>query len=197
MKINKKWIGTLGLSAVLLLGACASEEVDDSTGTDSDQTTTEETSSENDSHAGMVHDESGDIPEGLEEAADPAYPVGSQVVIQNDHMPGMEGAAGTIEGAFDTIAYEVTYPDTETGETVANHRWVVHEEMAGAQEEPYQVGDEVELEAYHMPGMQGASATIDAAEDTTVYMVTYTDTETGDTIENHKWLTEEELTSAE
>lgn len=44
-----------------------------------------------------------------------------------------------------------------------------------------------------MPGMQGATATIDSVEDTTVYMVTYTDTETDDTVENHKWLTEEEL----
>ncbi len=197
MKQNKKWLGTLLLSSALLLGACGTEEVNESTDTDTNQTTTEETASESGDHGGMVHDESGEIPEGLAEAENPTYPVGSQVIIQTDHMPGMEGADGTIEGAFDTIAYEVTYPDTETGETVANHKWVVHEEMVDAQEEPYQAGDEVELAAYHMPGMQGATATIDSAEDTTVYMVTYTDTETGETVENHKWVTEEELAPSE
>lgn len=88
------------------------------------------------------------------------------------------------------IAYEITYNDTKTGEEVANHKWVVHEEVENAQDEPYQAGDEVVLEA-HMPGMQGVTATIDSVEDTTVYMVTYTDRNR--LFENHKWLIEEEL----
>ncbi|MBA5728602.1 YdhK family protein [Aerococcaceae bacterium INB8] len=197
MKQNKKWIGTILLSSALLLGACGSDEINESTGTDTNQTTTEETSSESGDHGGMVHDESGEIPADLEEAENPTYPVGSEVIIQTDHMPGMMGATGEIVGAFDSIAYEITYTDTETGEEISNHKWVVREETENAQEEPYQAGDEVVLEAYHMPGMQGATATIDSAEDTTVYMVTYTDTETGDTVANHKWLTEDELAPAE
>lgn len=194
MKLSRSLIGKLSLLSVLLLGACSTEEANQP---DTSQTTTEESSSEHEGHENMVHDESGEIPEGLEESDNPTYSSRSQVVIQNAHMPGMEGANGTVEGAFDTVAYEVTYDDTETGETVANHKWVVHEEIENPQSEPYQPGDEVELAAYHMPGMQGATATIDSAEDTTVYMVTYTDTETGDTVENHKWLTEEELAPSE
>lgn len=45
MKQNKKWIGTILLSSALLLGACGSDEINESTGTDTNQTTTEETSS--------------------------------------------------------------------------------------------------------------------------------------------------------
>lgn len=197
MKQNKKWIGTILLSSALLLGACGTDEVNESTITDTNQTTTEDTSSGSGDHGGMMHDESGEIPEGLEEAENPTYPVGSEVTIQADHMPGMRGAKGEIVGAFDSIAYEITYTDNETGEEVSNHKWVVHKEIENSQEEPYQTSDEVVLEADHMPGMQGATATIDSAEDTSVYMVTYTDTETGDTVENHKWLTEDELTPAE
>ena len=210
MKINKKWAGAVLLSSALVLAACGGADNASQTDT-SEPATTEETTdiaqnttettvddaSHEGGHEGMEHDESGEIPEGMKEAENPAYPVGSQVVIQNDHMPGMEGATGTVVGVFDTTAYEVTYDDTETGETVANHKWVVHEELKDAQDEPYQAGDEVVLEATHMPGMKGATANVDSAEKTNMYMVTYTDTETGETVENHKWMSEDELSPAE
>lgn len=51
----------------------------------------------------------------------------------------------------------------------------------------------VVLEAEHMPGMKGATATIDSAERTTVYMVTYTPTTGGEPVKNHKWLVENEI----
>ena len=211
MKYNKKWIGAVLLSSALVLGACGNTDDNEQTDTNEVTTSTEETTdtetekntddmAEDDSskdgheeHEDMEHDESGEVPEGLKEAENPTYPVGSEVVIENDHMPGMEGAKGEVVGVFDTTAYEVTYDDTETGETVANHKWVIHEELENAQEDPYKEGDEVVLEASHMPGMKGATATIDSAEEANVYMVTYDDTETGDTVENHKWMTEEEL----
>lgn len=214
MKRRMKWMSVVLLSSSFLLGACetsedseqpGSEMIDQDTGVEeaiSEENSTTQESSEEDNyqdmnHGEMAHDESGDIPEGLEEAQNPTFPVSSEVTIQGDHMPGMQGAKGIIEGAFDTTAYEVTYPDTETGETVSNHKWVVHEEVENPQDEPYQEGDEVVLAAYHMPGMEGAQATIDAAEDTIVYMVTYTNSETDETVENHKWLTEDELDSTE
>ena len=213
MKYNKKWLGAILLSSTLVLGACANTDDNEQTET-TEPATTEETvdteqntddidleeendASNEDGHEEMVHDESGEIPEGLKEAENPIYPVGSEVVIENDHMPGMEGAKGEVVGVFDTTAYEVTYDDTETGETVANHKWVIHEELENPKDEPYQAGDEVVLEATHMPGMKGATATIDSAEKTNIYMVTYTDTETGKTVENHKWMSEEELSLAE
>lgn len=207
MKDNKKKLGAVLLSSALLLGACGTNdseqaEVEEPTTTVEETTEdteeiTEDDSSNESEHGDMVHDESGEVPEGMKEVENPAYPVGSEVVIENDHMPGMKGAKGTVVGVFDTTAYEVTYDDTETGETVDNHKWVVHEELENAQDEPYQAGDEVVLEASHMPGMKGATATIDSAEKTNIYMVTYIDTESGEEIKNHKWMSEDELSKAE
>lgn len=211
---NKKKLGAVLLSSALLLGACGAKDDNGQTESTEPTTTTEETTDtettqdtndveEEASNEGghedmdMEHDESGEVPEGMKEAENPVYPVGSEVVIEDDHMPGMKGATGTVVGVYDTTAYEVTYKDTETGETVANHKWVVHEELENAQDKPYQAGDEVVLEASHMPGMKGATATVDSAEKTNMYMVTYTDTESGEKIENHKWMSEDELSKAE
>ncbi len=44
-----------------------------------------------------------------------------------------------------------------------------------------------------MDGMKGATATIDSAEKTTVYMVDFVPTTGGEEIKNHKWVTESEL----
>lgn len=44
-----------------------------------------------------------------------------------------------------------------------------------------------------MPGMKGATATIDSAEQTTVYMVDYTPTTGGEPVKNQKWVTGSEL----
>ena len=48
-----------------------------------------------------------------------------------------------------------------------------------------------------MEGMDGATAVIDTAEQTAVYMVDYTDTETGEKVTYHKWVTESELSPVE
>lgn len=77
-----------------------------------------------------------------------------------------------------------------------NHKWVIHEEIENAGDKPFQPGDEVVLNADHMEGMKGAKAVIDSAKQTTVYMVDYIDTETGQKVTNHKWVTEDELSPA-
>lgn len=77
------------------------------------------------------------------------------------------------------------------------HKWVVHEELEDPGEVPLEQGDEAVMNATHMEGMEGAAATVDSAEQTTVYMISYVDTETGDPVENHKWVTEAELEAAE
>jgi hypothetical protein len=46
-----------------------------------------------------------------------------------------------------------------------------------------------------MEGMNGATATIDTAEQTTVYRVDFKPTDVGEKVTNHKWLTESELTA--
>ncbi|MGP6145549.1 YdhK family protein [Jeotgalibaca sp. A122] len=181
------------LTSVTVLSACSTEQTsqDSTTVSESSMVETESSMASHD----MVHDDSGELPAGLEEAAAPTYEVGDKVTLLNDHMPGMEGATATIVGSFDTIAYEVTYEPTDGSEKVENHRWVVQEEITEAKDsdEALEAGSEVQLEAHHMEGMEGATATIDAVEETTVYMLDYEPTDGSETVKNHKWFIESEL----
>ena len=52
-----------------------------------------------DEHADMNHSGSAEMPEGLEEAANPEFETGSKVTIKADHMKGMDGAEGMVTGA--------------------------------------------------------------------------------------------------
>jgi len=205
---KKILIGIVALLALVLAACGGNEETAPDNGTDTENDSTENTemneesqpeeeSDESDHHSGMNHSSSGEVPEDLANEEDQTYPVGSEALITTNHMGGMEGAIATIDGAYDTTVYIVTYTPTTGGEKVEDHKWVIHEEIENAEEETYEPGDEVVLEADHMEGMEGATATIDSAEDTTVYMVSYTDTETGEEVEYHKWVTEEELSPVE
>src|SRR5699024_657131 len=140
---------------------------------------------------------SGETPENVTEEKDPTYSVGDDVEINADHKEGMDGAEATIEGAYDTTAYEVTYERSDGGETGKNHKWIKHEEIRDGEEQHYEKGDEVVLQDDHRAGMKGATATIDESEDRTVYMLSYKDTETGEEVPNHKWVVEDELSSPE
>jgi len=208
--MNKKTIinGIITLSSLALLAACSPQDSGTQESVDSSvQSSIPASESSSDSQMisesedmyndmdGMMHDDYGEIPEGLEEAENPTYSVGDRVTIQTDHMEGMEGATGTVVGAFDTVAYEVTYEPTNGDSIVENHKWVLKEEIPEArnQEEPLSEGTEVTLEASHMDGMEGVTATIDSAEETTVYMLDFQPTDGGEMIENHKWVTEDEL----
>lgn len=145
----------------------------------------------------MEHSSSGEVPEALQEAENPAFAPGSKVIIQEGHMEGMKGAEATISGAFDTTVYAVTYTPTGGGEPVENHKWVIHEELADPGEAPLEPGTEVTLKASHMEGMEGATATIDSAKETTVYMVDFIPTNSDLEVKNHKWVTEDELSPIE
>ncbi|WP_368504907.1 DUF1541 domain-containing protein [Alkalihalophilus sp. As8PL] len=195
MKKAKIVIGSMTLATALALSACGDAEdinPDEKMNTDSEESA-EMDHSEMDEHAHMDHSSSGEVPDGLEEAENPTYEVGSQAMIIDGHMPGMEGAEATIVGAYNTMVYAVSYDPTDGGPREENHKWVIHEELEEANEEPFEAGDEVTLEADHMEGMQGATAVIDSAEETTVYMVDFTLTDSGEEVVNHKWVTEEEL----
>lgn len=176
------WIGIVALFLAVVLAACGGNEgatSDSDTSTENNSTenteTNEETPSEEESnssemnegsetqesdsteetdHSGMNHSSTGEVPEDLADAEDPTYPVGSEALITTNHMGGMEGAVATIDGAYDTTAYTVTYTPTTGGEKVEDHKWVIHEEIENAEEEPYEPGDEVVLEADHMEGMK-------------------------------------------
>ncbi len=129
----------------------------------------------------------------MQEAENPTFEVGSQAIIETDHMEGMKGAEATIVGAYDTTAYAVTYTPTDGGEPVDNHKWVIHAELENPGDEPLETGDKATIAADHMEGMDGATATVDSTEETTVYMVDFVPTTGGEEVTNHKWVTESEL----
>lgn len=205
MKKNRILTGILSISAATLLAACSTDTGSQESAAESEASSIESMAEESSMSGmdemegndmeGMVHDDSGEIPEGLKEAENPTYNVGETATITDGHMEGMEGAEATIVGAFDTVAYEVSYDPTNGGPREENHKWVIHEEIADAGEEPFEPGDEVTLEANHMEGMEGATATIDYAKSTTVYMIDYQPTTGGEEVKNHKWVTDSELSA--
>ncbi|GAA4522759.1 YdhK family protein [Brachybacterium paraconglomeratum] len=67
------------------------------------------------------------------------------------------------------------------------------EGMAPAEDPEFPVGTEVTLTADHMEGMHGAPATISGAFDTTTYSVSFTPTDGGEPVTDHRWVVHEEL----
>ncbi|SOC11570.1 uncharacterized protein DUF1541 [Ureibacillus xyleni] len=188
--MKNKLIFSVALFAAISLAACSNDTKEEQVHTAHNS----EESTDHSAHSTMNHSGSGEIPEGLETAENPTYPIGSEAVMTTDHMEGMSGAVATVVGVFETTVYAVSYTPVGGGDPVTNHKWVIHEEIEGAGEEAFEPGTEVVLDADHMEGMEGATATIDTAEKTEVYMVDYTST-TGEKVTNHKWVTKEELSA--
>ena len=93
--------------------------------------------------------------------------------------------------------------ESESNETHGEGHGESHEHAADGGQPPegikkasdskYAVDEEVVLTADHMPGMDGANARISGAFDTTTYSVSYTPTDGGDPVKDHKWVVHEEL----
>ena len=205
-----------GAASVLVLAGCSS---DDSASTEASSTVSETSSSvsatsseghddmddmdDADEHGGhgdhgddamAGHDhpaDGGPAPEGMIAADNAKFPVGSEVQVLADHMPGMKGAEGKVVGVFTTTTYSVYYTPTDGSEPVKDHRWVVHEELENPGEAPLADGSEITINAEHMAGMKGAKGTVDYSTQEPVYMVDIDDD--GMTMKNHKWVTESEL----
>jgi hypothetical protein len=218
LKNFRSFLSIISLSFILILAACGGNDEENNSDNTNLEETEEESHSDMDmennteddsdtehadmedqsgSHEGMNHSSSGEVPEDLQMVEDPTFEVGSKAIITSDHMEGMDGAEATIVGAYDTTVYTVSYIPTTGGEKVENHKWVIHEELTNAGEKPFKTGDEVTINASHMEGMNGATAVIDSAEQTTVYMVDFTSTTSGEEVKNHKWVTEGELAPVE
>ncbi|MFP5109044.1 YdhK family protein [Neobacillus sp. C211] len=187
MKSKKFVVGIVTLVLAFLLSACTS--ISNQNSSDKNMNMDHKNMTE------MNHSSSGGVPKGLKEEKNPTYKVGSKAIVHSEHMEGMNAAKATIVGAYDTIAYAVTYTPTTEGEKVKNHKWVIQEEIKNAGDEVLKPGTEVTLEADHMEGMMGATGTIDSAEKTTVYMIDYTPTTGGKKVKNHKWVSESELST--
>ena len=193
-------LATVALASALALSACGSDTAETGEATATGTSSSSDHTGHGTDPDGAEHDahqhpaDGGPAPEGIAEAGDPAFPVGTDVVLAADHMPGMDGAAATVSGAFDTTTYSVSYTPTDGGEPVVDHRWVVHEELENPGPAPLPDGTEVVLRAAHMPGMDGATATIDSSTQETVYMVDVHSENM--TMTNHKWVTESEIRPA-
>lgn len=72
----------------------------------------------------------------------------------------------------------------------------VPEGMTEVTDPLFAVGSEVHLRADHMPGMDGATATIVGAYDTYTYAVDYTPTTGGEPVTDHQWVVHEEIEEA-
>ncbi|OXS77815.1 YdhK family protein [Domibacillus enclensis] len=190
-KLKKSVLGISFASFLLVLGACGN--TDDENMGNTENTETMDENMEGMDHGNMDMSTSGEVPEGLKTAESPTYEVGTSAMINADHMEGMNGAEARIVGAYDTTVYTVSYTPTTGGERVEDHKWVIHEELQDAGEAPLESGTEVTVNADHMEGMEGATAEIDSAEETTIYMVDYTPTTGGEKVINHQWVTESEL----
>jgi hypothetical protein len=73
----------------------------------------------------------------------------------------------------------------------------IPEGMKVAENSTYKVGSKAIIEADHMKGMKGAEATIVGSYDSTAYVISYRPTTGGDMVENHKWVTQEEIKDAD
>ena len=196
--MKRKWkIGAVIVTAFLMLTACKDESGEDlaplGTVQEEQQEKTGETT-ESTEHAQMNYSTTGEVSEDLRKAEDPAFPVGSHVLIRTGLEEGMEKVEGTVVGAYETTAYMVSYEPSDGGDAVENYKWVIHEEIEEAGPDLFARGEEVVLNASHMAGMHGADAYIEAVEATTVYMVDYVSA-TGEEVKNHKWFVEEELSA--
>ena len=145
-----------------------------------------------DAMAGHDHPaDGGPAPEGMAPADNAKFPVGSEVKVLADHMPGMKGADGKVVGVFNTTTYSVSYTPTDGSEPGKDHRWAVHAELENPGEAPLAAGSEITINAEHMAGMKGAKGTVDYSTQEPVYMVDID--EDGMTMKNHKWVVESEI----
>lgn len=197
----------VALTSVFLLSACANDDdqADDSIDNTQEEITQEdEQENQEDEHMEdhdeemgmdhMEHDRDGSpAPEGMVDAENPTYPVGSEAqVTENAHMDIMSGAIATISGAYDTTLYQVTFTPEGADEPEEDHQWVVQEEIE-SEHDSYEEGDTVILHADHMEGMDGQEATITGLEEGTAYMIDFEPTDGSEPFTNHKWVSEDEL----
>lgn len=114
---HKLLTSIMTIVAALSLAACG---VNDTNNGDTTETGTNVTNNqegmdkqpEADGGHGEHTEHNGQVPEGLKEAENPKYPVGSTAIVNASHTDGMEGAVATIKAAYDTTVYSVSYTPT-------------------------------------------------------------------------------------
>lgn len=74
-------------------------------------------------HKWVIHEE-------LENPETAPLEPGTEVVLNADHMAGMEGAEAEIDSAEETTVYMVDFETTDTNEAVHYHKWVTEDELS-------------------------------------------------------------------
>lgn len=74
-------------------------------------------------HKWVIHEE-------IKDAGAETFETGSEVIIEADHMEGMDGATAEIDSSEKTVVYMVDYTSTTGGEKVTNHKWVTESELS-------------------------------------------------------------------
>lgn len=74
-------------------------------------------------HKWIIHEE-------IKDAGQKSFKPGDEVVVQADHMQGMNNVTATIDSAQPTTVYMVDYMPTTGGEMVKNHKWVTESELS-------------------------------------------------------------------
>lgn len=122
----------LALTSGLTLSACGNGADEASTATappaSSSSEPADHTPAGPDAHQHPA--DGGPPPEGIATAAEPTFPVGTDVVLIADHMPGMDGATATIDSSTQEPAYMVDVHSEEM--TMTNHKWVTESEVRPA-----------------------------------------------------------------
>src|SRR5690625_6604489 len=116
--------GVLG-GALVLTGCSNGGDQDQATPSSTSQHEGHGSSGSSSDSGGMEHPmDGGPAPEGIEKAASPKYPAGTEVTLTAEHMEGMDGANATIAGAFDTYTYAVNFTPTTGANPVKDRKWV-------------------------------------------------------------------------
>ena len=76
-------------------------------------------------HKWVIHEE-------LERPGEAPLEPGTKVIMNADHMKGMDGAEAVIDSAEDTTVYMVDFAPSD-GEEVVNHKWVIESELEPAE----------------------------------------------------------------
>ncbi|PKG23746.1 YdhK family protein [Niallia nealsonii] len=100
---------------------------------------------------------------------------------------------------FSIIACTDNKKETETSsenEHTHTNSAELPDNLEPAKSPTYMDGSSIIIEADHMEGMKGAEATVLSSFDTTAYVVSYTPTNGGKRVDNHKWVIQEEMEDA-
>lgn len=139
----------------------------------------------------------GYVTAGSREAENATFPVGTEVILAHEHFPGAAGSQALVTGAFDEIAYAVSFQPGAAGFPFEYaHRWIMHTELWGWQDnEIFEPGTIVMLYTDHFPGSRFQIGIIEYYEIGTTYMLDLV-TRYGLPVWDHQWFTESEIVPA-